>query len=81
MGSSSINLPILKFLKRFYIDKAHPLSTPMIIRSLEVCKDPFRLKEENEELLGHEVPYLSAIGVLMYLAKSTRPDKEFLLIY
>ena len=39
-----------KFLKRFYMDKSHPLSSPMVVRSLEVTKDPFRLKEENEEL-------------------------------
>ena len=57
-----------KVLKRFYMDKSHPLSSPMVVKSLEVTKDPFQPKEENEELLGLEVPYLSAIGVLMYLA-------------
>ena len=60
-----------KVLKRFYMDKSHPLSSPMVVRSLEVTKDPFRPKEENEELLGPEVPYLSAIGALMYLANYT----------
>ena len=30
-----------KILKRFYMDKAHPLSLPMIVRSLDVKKDPF----------------------------------------
>ena len=49
----------------------------MVVRSLEVTKDPFRPKEENEELLGPEVPYLSAIGALMYLANYTRPDIAF----
>ena len=66
-----------KVLKRFYMDKSHPLSSPMVVRSLEVTKDPFRPKEENEELLGSEVPYLSAIGALMYLANYTRPDIAF----
>ena len=66
-----------KVLKRFYMDKSHPLSSPMVVRSLEVTKDPFRPKEENEELLGPEVPYLSAIGALMYLANYTRPDIAF----
>ena len=56
-----------KVLKRFHMDKSHPLSSFMVVRSLEVTKDPFRLKEENEELFGLEVPYLSAIGALMYL--------------
>ena len=43
----------------------------MVVRSLEATKDPFRPKKENEELLGPEVPYLSAIGALMYLANYT----------
>ena len=30
-----------KVLKRFYMDEAHPLSTPMVVRSLDVNKDPF----------------------------------------
>ena len=66
-----------KVLKRFYMDKAPPLNSPMVVRSLEVDKDPFRPKEENEKLLGPEVPYLSAIGALMYLANCTRPDIAF----
>ena len=66
-----------KVLKLFYMDKSHPLSSPMVVRSLEETKDPFRPKEENEELLGPEVPYLSEIGALMYLANYTRPDTTF----
>ena len=49
----------------------------MVVRSLEVTKDSFRPKEENEELLGPKVPYLSAIGSLMYLGNYTRPDIAF----
>ncbi|KAL0297860.1 UNVERIFIED_CONTAM: Transposon Ty4-H Gag-Pol polyprotein [Sesamum angustifolium] len=65
---------IAKVLKRFYMDKSHPLSTPMVVRSLDVKKDPFRPRENDEEFLGPEVPYLSAIGALIYLANHTRPD-------
>jgi hypothetical protein len=60
-----------KVLKHFYMEKAHPLSTPMIVRSLDVKKDHFRPREDDEEILGPEVSYLSAIGALMYLANCT----------
>ena len=66
-----------KVLKQFYMDKAHPLSTPMVGWSLDVKQDPFRPQEDDEETLGLEVPYLSAIGALMYLANYTRPDIAF----
>ena len=49
----------------------------MVVRSLEVNKDPFHLKEENEKLLGPEVPYLSVISAQMYLANCTRPNITF----
>ena len=68
---------IEKILKRFNMDKAHPLSSPMVVRSLDVKKDSFRPCEKGEELLGPEVPYLSAICALMYLANCTRPDIAF----
>ena len=42
-----------------------------------MTKDPFQPKKENEELLRHEVPYLSVIGALMYLANYTRSDISF----
>ncbi|XP_070050951.1 secreted RxLR effector protein 161-like [Nicotiana tomentosiformis] len=59
------------------MDKAHLLSTPMIVQSLKVNKDPFRPSKEDEELLGPETPYLSAIGALMYLANAIKPDIAF----
>ncbi|KAL5560312.1 hypothetical protein UlMin_036523 [Ulmus minor] len=59
------------------MDKANPLSTPMVVRTLNVEKDPFRPCEDNEDIVGPEVPYLSAIGALMYLANCTRPDIAF----
>ncbi|KAL0404096.1 UNVERIFIED_CONTAM: Secreted RxLR effector protein [Sesamum radiatum] len=68
---------IEKVLKRFPMDKAHPLSTPMVVRSLDVNKDPFRPPVHNDKILGPKVPYLSAIGALMYLANNTRSDIVF----
>jgi len=46
----------------------------MVVRSLDINKDPFRPQEKDEELLGDETPYISAIWALMYLANNTRPD-------
>ena len=66
-----------KVLKQFYMDKAHPLSTPMVGWSLDVKKDPFRPQENDEETLGPKVLYLSAIGALMYLANYMRPNIAF----
>ena len=59
------------------MDGAHLLSTLMVVRSLDVNKDPFRPQEKNEELLGPEVPYLSAIGALIYLTNTTSPGITF----
>nr|GFD21797.1 hypothetical protein [Tanacetum cinerariifolium] len=49
----------------------------MVGRSLNVDNDTFQSCEDNEEVLGPEVPYLSAIGALMYLTSCTRPDISF----
>ena len=37
----------------------------------------FVLAKKDEELLGPEVPYLSAIGALMYLANCIGPNITF----
>ena len=68
---------IKKILQKFNMDKSYPSKTSMVVRSLDMNKDQFRPKDEDEELLGTEVPYLSAIGALMYLANSTLPDIAF----
>ncbi|XP_048605315.1 secreted RxLR effector protein 161-like [Brassica napus] len=59
------------------MDQAHPLPCPMVVRSLDLEKDPFGPKRPDEEALGPDMPYLSAIGALMYLASHTRPDISF----
>ena len=69
---------VQKILEKFNMDKSYPTKTPMVVRSLDIEKDPFRPREEEEEeILGPHVPYLSVIGALMYLANSTRPDIAF----
>ena len=64
----------MKILKRFYMDKAHPLSFPMVIHSLNVKNNLFCHCEKGKELLGHEVPYLNSIGALIYLPNCTGPN-------
>ena len=60
------------------MDKSYPSKTPMVVRSLDMNKDQFRPKDEDEELLGTEVPYLSGTGVLlMYVANCTKPTIVF----
>ncbi|XP_059639001.1 secreted RxLR effector protein 161-like [Cornus florida] len=66
-----------KVLRRFYMDKAHLLSSPMVVRSHDVKKDHFRPQEDDKEILSAEVSYLSAIGALMYLPNCTKPDITF----
>jgi hypothetical protein len=39
---------IEKVRKHFHMVKAHPLSTPMVVPSLDVKKDNFRLQEDGE---------------------------------
>lgn len=43
------------------MDTSHPLCTPMVVRPLDVNKDPFRPEGKDEKLLGPELSYLSAI--------------------
>ena len=43
---------IEKVLKRFNMDKSHLISSLMVVRSLDVKKDPFRPQEDNEEILS-----------------------------
>lgn len=64
-------------LGNFNMNKCHPLKTPMVVRSIEAYKDTLKPKEDNEEIMGPKIPYLNAIGALMYLANCTRLDIVF----
>ena len=43
----------------------------MVDWSLDVKKDHFRPQEEDAEILGPKVPYISAIDTMTYLANCT----------
>ena len=62
---------IKKILKHFYMDEVHPLTSLIVVWSLDVKKDPFRPCKKCKELLDPEVPYISAIGAFIYLANCT----------
>ena len=49
------------------MDKTHPLSSPMVVRLLDMKKDPFHPHKNGIKLLGLEVSYLSVISALIYL--------------
>ena len=49
----------------------------MVVRTLDVKKDHFHPKEDDEETLSSEIPYLSAIGALKYLTNCTQSDIAF----
>ena len=51
---------IVNVLKHFSMDKPQPLSTPMVVWSLNINEDPYRLKEKDEKIFL-EILYLSAI--------------------
>lgn len=59
-----------KKLKNFYMNKILSSSVVMVVRSLNVNKDPLHPCEGDEELLDPEVSYLNVIGALIYLANS-----------
>jgi hypothetical protein len=42
---------IKKVLEKFNMNKAYPQRTPMIVHALNEDKDPFRPKQEVEEVL------------------------------
>jgi hypothetical protein len=63
------------------MDKSYALITPMVVHALEKDTDQCRPKQEGEEVLRPEYPYLSVICALMYLTNNTRPNITFIVNY
>ena len=66
-----VNQLAQKIFKRFYMDKSHLLSTPMIVRLLNVKRGSFDPRKGNEKVFSSEIPYLSARRALIYFANNT----------
>ncbi|GKB79593.1 hypothetical protein Tco_0946488 [Tanacetum coccineum] len=49
----------------------------MVVKTLNVKNSPFQPTNDDEEILGPEVPYLSVMGALLFLASHTRLDISF----
>jgi hypothetical protein len=68
---------VKKVLEKFNMDKVYLLRTLMIACALEKDIDLFRPKQEGENILRAEYPYISVIGALIYLTNNTRPNIVF----
>ena len=42
---------VQKILEKFNMDKSYPAKTSMVVRSLDIEKDPFRPRKEGEDIL------------------------------
>jgi hypothetical protein len=51
-----------RVLEKFNMDECHPVRNPMIVRSFEADKDPFRPKEEDEQGLDLKFHTLVPLG-------------------
>ena len=66
---------ILSLLKRFNLSDVNPVTTSIDPGSKLSCSMSPTTPEEIEEM--HSVPYLQAVGSLMYLATATCPDISY----
>jgi hypothetical protein len=66
-----------KLQNRFGMDKANPLSAPMM-RQSRTSDEPYRpCEEEEEEEFYDRTRYLAVVGAVLYLSTLTRPDISF----
>jgi hypothetical protein len=63
---------VKKVLERFSMEKAKPVSTPLVNHFRLSTSQCLKTVEEIEDI--SKVPYTSAVGCLMYAMVCTRPD-------
>ena len=71
---------VTKLAQKFNVSADKRVTTPLLQRQLDFdqpIKDPYRPAATDEALVGSDIPYLSAIGCLIFLANTTRPDIAF----
>ena len=66
---------IHKVLKRFNMDNAKPISTPLLTTNQLSDRDSPSIEEERK--LNGKIPYASAVGSIMYAMVATRPDLAY----
>lgn len=62
-----------KILMQFYVDISHSLSTPMIMRSLDINDDSVWSQKKDESFLVMKL-YLGVIRALVHLTNNIIPD-------
>jgi Reverse transcriptase (RNA-dependent DNA polymerase)/GAG-pre-integrase domain/Zinc knuckle len=68
---------IENILKRYNMQTCNPVNHPLQVRNNKKEKDIYCSIKPDEKPLSNDTPYLSAIGSLLYLANTTRPDISF----
>jgi Reverse transcriptase (RNA-dependent DNA polymerase) len=68
---------IANILNRFNMELCNPTDHPLQIRNNKIEKDIYCPIKPDETPVSSDTPYLSAIGSLLYLANTTRPDISF----
>lgn len=68
---------IEKCLKRFKMEESKPQKTPMITRQVKNREIRDRERNKDSDITKPKAPYREAIGSLLYLAGTTRPDISY----
>ncbi|XP_044741866.1 uncharacterized protein LOC123302841 [Chrysoperla carnea] len=77
---------IEKILERFNMKECKPQNTPMVTRQVKHRSEKGKIKQNENQVSSKvdaklKVPYREAIGSLLYLAGTTRPDISYAVNY
>ena len=60
-----------RLLEKFAMSEAHPVSTPLIVRTLKPDQDEYGPRREDEAILPSEYPYITAVMSMSWLSDQT----------